>query len=1307
MYPSTSLNIFRLLNSVLRRSAFAVVVLSAIFFTWQSASAQTLTVTNTNDSGAGSLRQAILDSNAMAGTQTIAFNIAGGGVHSIAPASILPSFNDPVIVDGYTQPGASANTLAAGSNAVLLIELVGPGAGGSGLQVRGGNSTVRGLVINRFNNAPAINISIGNNNRVEGCFLGTDATGTTNFPDLSREGISINGSTGNLVGGTTPAARNLISGHRLNGINIFGSGAGNNVVQGNLIGVDRTGTVALGNGQNGISISGFTNNQIGGASAAARNIISANNTGLQIFTGSNNVQGNYIGTDASGTLDLGNNGTGIFMQGAAGNLVGGITSAPGQPPGNVISGNGGSGIDVNGNVDPGHTFQGNLIGTDAAGTTAIPNLGDGLTIRNNGGNNLVGDQSVLGRNVISGNGQFGLSLNNNSNRVLSNYIGVGADGTTALGNTRSGVLINSRDGNALTANAIAFNTQNGILVNFFNTGTGNKFVANSIYSNGGAGIELGAAGVAPNDAGDADTGANNLQNFPIISIASANGGNTAVSGSLNSTPNTTFDIQYFLNQTCDPSGNGEGQFFVGTSPVTTDAGGNTDINVLLFAAAQPGMFLTATATDPAGNTSEFSPCRQVTTGVGGTFSISGRVADGANGVAGVSIALTGSQSAVTVTDANGNYAFTGLASGGNYTVTAHSPYFAFTQSRADFPNLSGSQSANFSVAPQGTPSLPPAPSDDFNSSQRDADKWNPGTLTQPPGSYDPLVTVSQQNGRLVITPRSNVSGQHYNGYVSVNSFDFTGGQLGVEVVQAASVPAETIFAIGSDPDNFYRFMVTTAGNTALSQQLKAGAAWALGLNDASPVLVFQVKIDGVVNQHVIPYDPTEHRYWRFRHEPQANSIVFETSPNGTTFTERHRVALQKGVTSLACEMSAGTATPVSNPGQAVFDNLSLVSSTAQFAATNFTVNEGEGRATITITRSGNVATSTATLSYQTVDNPASVRCDDQATLPGEAFARCDYATSIDTVTFAAGEATKTFTIPLIDDAFAEGQETFRLKLVGSGGASLGAPALITVTIVDNDSGADVPNPINTTPFFVRQQYLDFLSREPEPDEPWSAVLNRCPNVNAPPEVITDCDRLAVSAAFFGSPEFRLKGFYVFTFYQVAFNGRLPEYTQIVQDMRSVTGTTGQETFRKRAAFAAEFVARAEFKAAYDAKSNGEYVAALLARYQLDAITTRDPQNPEAAQRVTLTRSDLVSRLDAGTLTRMQVLRAVVESDEVFAAEFNRAFVATQYYGYLRRTPDDGGYQGWINYLKAKPNDSRTMINGFLNSVEYKLRFGRP
>jgi hypothetical protein len=162
-------------------------------------------------------------------------------------------------------------------------------------------------------------------------------------------------------------------------------------------------------------------------------------------------------------------------------------------------------------------------------------------------------------------------------------------------------------------------------------------------------------------------------------------------------------------------------------------------------------------------------------------------------------------------------------------------------------------------------------------------------------------------------------------------------------------------------------------------------------------------------------------------------------------------------------------------------------------------------------------------------------------------------------------------------------------------------------------------------------------------------------------------------------------------------------------MRSVTGPTSTDVYARRALFPTNFAQRQEFRSAYDALSHTAYVNALLDRYGFASITTPDPQNPEGGTKVTLSRADLITRLGtpgASNLTRAQVLRAIVESDEVRAAEFTRAYVAMQYYGYLRRTPESSGYNAWLNYLNAHPTDARTMVNGFLNSGEYRARFGQ-
>jgi hypothetical protein len=243
-------------------------------------------------------------------------------------------------------------------------------------------------------------------------------------------------------------------------------------------------------------------------------------------------------------------------------------------------------------------------------------------------------------------------------------------------------------------------------------------------------------------------------------------------------------------------------------------------------------------------------------------------------------------------------------------------------------------------------------------------------------------------------------------------------------------------------------------------------------------------------------------------------------------------------------------------------------------------------------------------------------------------------------------------------------------------------------------------------FFVRQHYLDFLAREPEAGEPWSNILRGCGdqfNID-PASLSVSCDRLTVSGAIFGSPEFLIKGVNTILFYRLAFN-RLPEYVEFAPDLRSVTGSTPAETNAKRAAFANNFVLRTEFVNTYGGMTNAAYVNTLMGRYGLTSITTPDPANLDGTTRVTLTTSDLIDGLDASTLTRAQVLRAIVQSDQILNLEAVNAFVASQYYGYLRRTPDTSGFDGWVTYLKNNPSDFRTMVNGFLDSTEYRLRFG--
>jgi hypothetical protein len=381
--------------------------------------------------------------------------------------------------------------------------------------------------------------------------------------------------------------------------------------------------------------------------------------------------------------------------------------------------------------------------------------------------------------------------------------------------------------------------------------------------------------------------------------------------------------------------------------------------------------------------------------------------------------------------------------------------------------------------------------------------------------------------------------------------------------------------------------------------------------------------------------------------------------------------------------------------------------TLTYTVNNVSVAEGAGRATLTVTRTSDVS-GVASVDYRTADNDTfTVGCSNTTNNNGGAYARCDFATTVGRIDFAAGEAQKTFTIPVIDDGHVEGAETFSVVLSNTTRPGLGVRAVATVTIQDNDAQG-APNPVvSSFPFFVRQQYLDFLSREPDTGgfNAWLGVLNGCPNAFTGPNTPSQCDRIYVSGeGFFRSLEFQLKGAYVFRFYRVAF-GRLPEYTEIVADMSFVAGATEQEVYARKAQLARLFTMRGEFLSAYEFESNNAFVATLLGRYQLAQITTPDPAQPDGAAKVTLTQADLVNRLDTDALARAQVLRAIADSDEVTAREFDNAFVATQYYGYLRRKPEPAGFQAWLNVLRA--GNVRTMVDGFLNSTEYKLRFGQP
>ena len=637
------------------------VLIALIFGSLQFAEAATFTVSNTNDSGAGSLRQAILDANATSGADTINFSVAG----TISPASPLPTITEQVTINGYSAPGAVQNSAGTGSgfNGTLVVEIEGSMAGtsGIGLHVSAGNCTIQGLVINRFQEA-GIRIDAGTGTKIYGNFIGTDLAGTTSLGNFNR-GVLIVGSTLNQIGNSTPENTNVISGNFGTGISITGGGSAS--VARNFIGTDKNGTADLGNTQDGVRIVDSSGSTIGGANSIFRNIISGNDgSGVSIIQSSNVtsatlnvIRGNFIGVDVTGnavttiggfqTSPVGNSGSGVLIN-AAGNTVGGNRTTTANSSNcvsacNVIAGNRANGVSISSSFATGNTVSGNNIGV---GITNTPSNGTS-------GNSI-------------GNRDNGVQISNLAN---SNIVG-GTTSTAGFCNNTCNIIANNGDANSTSARAGIYVDQTAL--------ASNTIRSNSVFNNGGIGIDLGAVGSTANDPHDPDTGANNLQNFPVITSALTSGN---VSGTLNSTPNTQFAIDFYSNTAADGA-NSEGRTYIGSTTVTTDASGNATFGLTSTTTLAAGQFVTGTATSTGGSaqaigdTSEFSGQTLVTV-AGGGFSISGTVTYGvptnnpAKPVPNVLVTATCNNGTTNsdTTDQSGYYQIDNLIPGSTCTVT--------------------------------------------------------------------------------------------------------------------------------------------------------------------------------------------------------------------------------------------------------------------------------------------------------------------------------------------------------------------------------------------------------------------------------------------------------------------------------------------------------------------------------------------------------------------------------------------------------------------------------------------------------------
>jgi len=514
-----------------------------------AAKAATFSVTNTAPSDSGSLRQAILGANANAGPDEIVFAIPGTGVHTITLNSGLPAITDPVILNGYSQPGSSPNTLPVGQglNTVLTIEIDGSNLGllDACLTINAGNGdflvmSVQGLVINRCPNRTIVVGPGGDGAFFVGNFIGTDPTGTTRPPGFNNVGIIVDGADGVVIGGSTPSDRNLFS--SIDGVGVLFQNSSGNLVRGNLFGTNAAGNAVIpaspGVANSGVAIASTATATIGGASDADANVIAGFATGVSADNGI--VRRNRIGTDVTGTIAL-PNGTGI--------RTGSGSTAVFQE--NVVSGNA-TGMFIGGSP----TIVGNLVGTDPTGTIDVGNETTGILLFN---------------------------------------------ASATVGGTGAG------EGNLVAYNGTGSNLFDaGILL----AGSGaSRMRANRVFANSVIGIDLDGDGVTPNDASDFDTGGNGLLNFPLITSVVPGASSTHVEGRYEGAPSAALDLDFFASPVCRsrPQEPLQAETYLGSlSGVTTDGAGVATFAADFPVALAAGQAVTATATDAAGNTSELS-----------------------------------------------------------------------------------------------------------------------------------------------------------------------------------------------------------------------------------------------------------------------------------------------------------------------------------------------------------------------------------------------------------------------------------------------------------------------------------------------------------------------------------------------------------------------------------------------------------------------------------------------------------------------------------------------------------------------------
>lgn len=1348
------------------------------------------------------MRNAIGVSNQNAGISPnlINFNIPGSGRQIIDVGDGLPQVTAPVIIDGTTQPGFTGTPIIELRGHTVAPDSPQPSASPvprAILEISGGNSTIRGLLINRYG-GPSILLNTNGGNVFQGNYIGTEGP--------MAIGIVID-SSNNTIGGTTAAARNVIMRANFSGVMIYGS---NNVIQGNYIGTDATGTLNQGNSI-GVDIYG-SDNVIGGTAAGAGNVISGNYEGILSRSDGNVIERNRIGTDVTGNAKLANGLYGIDISSGSDNLIKynlisgndcGVSLSGGSHTtlvGNLIGVNASAtsplanriGVQVFGdsnfigppvnasadqNVIAGNTTEGLVIGGDNnlvranlignSDFTALKNGGDGVQIF--GSLNVIGGTSYATTNVISGNGGNGIQIVGATaagNVITGNRIGVdGSSSLRSMPNLGNGILISSAASSntiggtstpaSLLHNFIAYNKGDGVRVergfdnkllgNYIHDNVGNgvsvnesgvtidnslSMLGNRIFDNGGRAIDLAPAGVTTNDGGDADSGPNGLQNFPVLTAATAATGIAFITGTLNSKPNVTYRIDFFSSAACDSSGNGEAANFLGFTSITTDGSGNAGFQFSSSTGNDPaiaGQVATAVATDAQGNTSELSAC--VSVQEGGFFTLVKSRTTVHEITPSVNVMVQRLGSAIGATSVDYATADGSAKAGTDYTAKTGTLNFAANESEKSItiPIINDSLAEGIEIFhinlsnPRGGPGLLNRTEDiiidddetvsgivyavtadnhllSFNSTRPDAIVENRPIVGEKVIHIDFRPATGQlyalgESGHLYTVNLANVTLTQVGTATLPTSggFDFNPVRdrirIASEISNVEADPTTAVsftsgiplaFSIG-DPNFGMPPRILAVAHT--NNVAGATTTTTYGLHWTNPFATTQLVTLGTLNGSpgspnlgllftVGPTGAATYSYAGFDISDTGEAFASLAHPEAGTVATFYKVDLESGATE-----SLGTLIDPNFRG--ITDIAVQPAEKVDFKFSS--VNENAGSATITVTRTS--VGGVTGLDYSTSD--------------GTATAGADYQPASGELIFQPGEQSKTFQITILDDGQMEGVESVNLNLTifaSDSGGLAGTTRTGQLAIMDEATEAGT-TPIDNADFFVRQHYSDFLNRQPDSGGLafWTNQITGCFNNLT---CVND-RRVGTSAAFFIEKEFQQTGFYIYRLYQGAL-GRRPTYAEFTNDRGQVVGGANLEAGKQ--AFATEFVQRQMFLDKYPLSMDGPtFVDAIIS-------TASEASGVDFSAR----RVDLLPLYNAGanqTDSRVRVARSLIDDTAFSSHLYNSAFVLMQYFGYLRRPPDQAGYDFWLDHLNNRiPYNYRAMVCAFITSHEYQRRF---